>query len=460
MTARTALLVGRFHAVTQAQARWLEGLKTADVGQVVCVLTSADHAGTRRNPLDAATREAMLRPALERTGLPLVVVRLDDVPDSADWVEHVVRGVRAAGQELKTRTTSVYTSNRDVAALFEARGFGVVGGAVEGLTPSELLERVVEGRPWESEASPETRAVLGRPEVVARLRAIYGQRLVNDDGELGHARDFASYGAQMDASLRQKLDDILPWVKPGLVVDKGCGTGALLVELSRRFPTSALVGVDLSREFLRRCDENTYATDDVTLTFGDIIERNVEPGTATTVIYSSVMHEVYSYSGYDRGKIEKALTNAHAELQPGGQVVIRDGVSPPPASWHLRLLDEATRWSFERFSKEFRHGAGAPSQRLAGDEVIISSHLANEFLCKKDYQKNWHIEVHEEYGAHTLEEWGEVLTRCGFEPVHGHEYVNQWIAENRYQGHVDLTDELGQPLPWPATNCVVAGKKA
>lgn len=456
----TALLLGRFHAVTKAQSAWLASLAQAPVDRVVCVLTSANHSGTRRNPLDADTREVMLRPALEQAGKPFDVVRLDDVPESDAWVAHVVDGVkRATGLSLTTTDTTVYSANHDVRALFEAQGFPVVAGDVQGLTPHELLQRVVDGRPWQDDASPETIEVYTRPEVLQRVRALFAQTLLTDDGELGHARDFQSYGAQMDASLRQKLEDLVRWVKPGCIVDKGCGTGKLLVELSRLFPDSKLKGVDLSREFLRLCDENTYASDDVELVFGNVIDRNVAPGSATTIVYSSVMHEVHSYSGYDVTQIDRALGNAFTELSPGGHVLVRDGVSPKPATWRLELLTEQVRDTFERFAKEFRHGKGVAYERLGERTVRLTAHDANEFLCKKDYLKNWHIEVHEEFGPLTLDGWRDALVRAGFMPLHLVETVNPWIVSHRYEGAVALFDDEGHPLPWPPTNCVVVGRK-
>jgi SAM-dependent methyltransferase/nicotinamide mononucleotide adenylyltransferase len=457
-----ALLIGRFHAVTSAQARWLQSLGSRpDVTRIVCVLTSADHAGTRRNPLAGAVREQMLRPCLAAAGRPFEIVRVANVANNDRWVEHVVAEVeRAVRQRIAPDTARLYSANRDVDALFAAKGFPVVSEEARGLTPHELVQRIVDGREWKSEAAPSTIEVYEREGVVARLKAIYAQRLLNDDGELGHARDFGSYGAQMDASLKQKLEDLLPWVVPGRIVDKGCGTGMLLVELSRLYPDSALVGVDLSREFLRRCDENTYAGEDVTFAYGNIIERQLEPGTATTVIFSSVMHEVHSYSGFDRGQIDRALANAAAELKTGGQVLIRDGVSPGEMPWRLKLLDDATRAQFERFAKEFKHGAGAPHVRVGPDEVRLSAHLANEFLCKKDYLKNWHIEVHEEYGALTLDGWKAALERTGYEAVERRAYVNGWIAANRYAGTAELFDDAtGARLDWPATNAVIVGRK-
>jgi SAM-dependent methyltransferase len=455
-----ALLLGRFHAVTRAQAEWIASLGTADVDRLVCVVTSANHAATRRNPLEVALREEMLVPALQRAGKPFDVVRVDDIPNSAEWVDYVLSEVKRQKQlALTAADTHLYSANRDVDALFQAKGFRVVAQAVKGLTPHELVQRIADGKPWADEASPETRAVYARPEVASRVRDIFRQTLLNEDGELGHLRDFLSYGAMMDASLVQKLEDFLPHLAPGCIVDKGCGTGKLLVELSRLFPSSAIVGVDLSREFLRLCDENTYATEDVTLVYGNVIEQNVPPGTATSVIFSSVMHEVHSYSGYRREEIDRALRNALVELAPGGRVLIRDGVSPPEATWRLRLLTPQVRETFERFAKEFCHGRGAKFERLADDLVRLSSHDANEFICKKDYLKNWHIEVHEEFGPLTLEGWREALVRTGFAPLHLAEYANAWIVKNRYEGTVEVLDDAGARLPWPATNMVVVGQK-
>ncbi len=457
-----ALVIGRFHAVTRAQAAWLESLKSTSVDRLVCVVTSADHAGTRRNPLDVATREALIRPALERTGKPFELVRLNDIAESEHWVEHVVRGVHEqAHLTLEPAGTQVLSANRDVEALFAARGFTVVSPEVKGLTPHELVQRVVEGRPWQDEASPETKAVFSQPGFVTRLKALFQETLLTDDGELGHQRDFSSYGAQMDASLRQKLDDLVRWVKPGCVIDQGCGTGKLLVELSKLFPQSRFVGVDLSREFLRLCDENTYATEDVSFVSGNVIERHVPEGSATTVVFSSVMHEVHSYTGYDVTQIDRALKNACDSLAPGGHGLIRDGVSPEPARWRVTFLNAATKETFERFAKEFKRGQGVAFERVSADgfEVRLSAHDANEFICKKDYLKNWHIEVHEEFGPLTEGGWVDALRRTGFEPLHVTTTVNEWIVKNRYEGTVRLRDDAGAPLPWPATNVIAVGRK-
>ena len=458
----TALLCGRFHALTRAQGEAISALgRDPTVDGVVLVVTSADHAGTRRNPLPVSLRRAQLVPVLAALGKPWALGEVADQADDAAWVRAVIGAASAAaGRALSTGNTTVVTANRDVVGLFVEAGFHTSPLDAQGLVPSQLLELAAAGGAWQREAAPSTIAILD-DRVLATLRTIYGDHKRTDDGELAAHRDFDSYGAQMDASLRQKLDDLLPWVVPGCIVDKGCGTGKLMVELSRRYPSSALVGVDLSREFLRRCDENTYFAGDVRLVLGDAADEAVDRGTATTVIFSSIMHEIYTYSGYDQGQVNKAVASAAAELGPGGRILIRDGISPTPpdARWHLHLLTDEAQRAFDHFAVEFKHGAGAEHRRLAPDLVELSAHLANEFLCKKDYQTNWHIEVHEEYGARTLDGWRAVLTGAGLQIVEAREYVNPWIVDHRYAGQVALRDVDGRTLPWPATNAVVVAQK-
>ncbi len=460
-----ALLLGRFHALTRGQADLVASLsQEVNLERIVCVVTSADHSGTRRNPLDAETREELLRPALAATGRPFALVRVNDIPDDAAWVEHVRASVLAqAGIDLQPASTMLMSANRQVQALFSAAGFALAAAPAGGMTPSELLARIVDGKEWESAAGPSTVDVFARRDVPALLARIFGDKLRTDDGELATHRDFASYGAQVDASLVQKVEDLLPWVKPPRIVDKGCGTGKLMVELSRRFPGASLVGVDLSRELLRRSDENTYAGGDVELVAGDAADQQLPDGSADTVIFSSIMHEIYSYSGYDKGRIDRALASAARELKPGGRLLIRDGISPDPRDVLLDLIDEPTAAQLERFAREFKHGHGARFERVAARDgaaatVRMSAHDANEFLCKKDYLKNWDIEIHEEYGALTVGEWRAALARNFFEVVTITSYVNAWIQQNRYRDHVKVTELDGTSF-WPATNAVIIGER-
>jgi len=147
--------------------------------------------------------------------------------------------------------------------------------------------------------------------------------LLNDDEELCSGRDFAVYSQGMDASMSVKINDICPYVLAGKIVDKGCGTGTLLIHLSTLFADSQIVGVDLSRELLRRSLAQQYPNHNVSVVKANIIHRRFADNSLSTVIFSSVMHEVYSYTGYDRDQVRLALANTWHELAPHGRIIIR-----------------------------------------------------------------------------------------------------------------------------------------
>ena len=110
---------------------WLEALGTdASIDRIVCVLTSADHEGTRRNPLSTAQRIEIMRPLLEAAQKPYMLIAISDIPTTRVWVAHVVDQVKAqTGLQLLVGNTRVYTANHDVDRAFRAEGYGIVSQA-------------------------------------------------------------------------------------------------------------------------------------------------------------------------------------------------------------------------------------------------------------------------------------------------------------------------------------------
>lgn len=72
------------------------------------------------------------------------------------------------------------------------------------------------------------------------------------------------------------------------------------------------------------------------------LKQYVEQGTIDTVIFSSILHELYSYIPYEGSKfnhatIAAALRSAYDVLSPGGRIVIRDGIMTEPAEQNERF---------------------------------------------------------------------------------------------------------------------------
>jgi len=304
--------------------------------------------------------------------------------------------------------------------------------------------------------------------------------------ELAHNREFSVYSAQMDAALYNKISDIAPWVKEGVVVDAGFGTGELARYIALQHPASQIIGIDCSEHFLTNAMRHLANIANVRLVQGNIIDKHLATDSVDTIIFSTVLHEVYSYTGYDITAVEKALTSALDELKPDGRIIIRDGIMPEKKTAYLLLKNNngsqnitehpkclSTEAMFLRFIQEFKNGTGAPHRAMKNTGIIpprgfgerlycTSSHTAYEFLSKKDYRDNWHIEINEQFGYLTLKQYETLLEKLGYHIVSSRGFQNPWIVENRWEQDCILMEKTKNGFaqaPWPNTNAVIVAEK-
>ena len=297
--------------------------------------------------------------------------------------------------------------------------------------------------------------------------------------ELGRNRKFRIYSALMDAAIKQKAKDVMPWIKSGLIVDAGFGTGLLLFKIWEKFPNSRFIGIDISSHFFKKAQQQFRGIKNITLLKKNVIQKNLPNNSVDTKIFSTILHEVYSYNDYDIQFIKTALKNSFKELKPGGRVIIRDGIQPPPAKWCLALNSHdgksnprlhprflSTQAIFLKFIREFKKGRGTKCQKTTGPKkesfYCLNSADAYEFLSKKDYRANWHLEIHEQFGYLTLPKYKKMLQNIGFKVIFARSYRNPWIIRNRWQGKVKIykkTKKGLSPLPYPDTNVVIAAEK-
>ena len=75
--------------------------------------------------------------------------------------------------------------------------------------------------------------------------------------------------------------------------------------------------------------------------------------------------------------------------------------------------------------------------------------------------------MNEEFCFWSFSKWKQVLSEIGFrvgenpnQPELGSRtYVNPWIVEHRYRGHVNLFGNDGGQLNWPPSNMVIVAEK-
>ncbi len=465
------LIVGRWHGVTRDQESALRrSIDECGQGKLIFVITAADQAGTKRHPLSVVERKEIVTELGNQLGRPYEIYAVADILDSKQWVSHLCESIRSQSNgstRLNPADTLLVSANIDTSKRFEQAGYRTIAPCFQGTTPADMLATIAGGGDWQKLSTEATIRVFTRHGIDERVREIFSNVLLTDDGELSTGRDFQVYVAGMDASLGVKIEDICPHIKAGRIVDKGCGSGTLLVHLSTLFPSSEIIGMDLSRELLRTAEGQHYPHQNVSVVKGNIIHQRFAPGSLSTVIFSSVLHEVYSYNGYDREQVRLALRNARTELEPGGRMIIRDGIRPADRVVWMRM-DDQTEERFLRFAREFKGKSTNPGvkfeQRLHEEQkwFVLSSHEANEFLSKKDYLKNWKIEVNEEFGVFRLEQWKANLKASGYRIVEARSYLNPWIDLNRYRDrvwlHADGGDRPLAQLQFPDTTAVIVGE--
>ena len=259
--------------------------------------------------------------------------------------------------------------------------------------------------------------------------------------ELTTGRMFGAYGASMDAALADKAKDIEPHLVPGLIIDRGCGTGALMEYLARRKHT--VVGVEIS---------DTLTLDHVGVVHADINAPVFADGFASNVILSSVLHEVYSYKGYSLYPVLACLANCAREIHSGGRIIIRDIWSPESNIINnVRMFmgksdfDKAHELSsYQMKNHPIDNDLNMfdyvfPDNRESGTyEVVCGPRFAVEFLSKKDYTGHWKLELAETYTSVKISELREMAASIGLKVIYAEPIVNNWIMKNRWKKNIKI----------------------
>jgi len=303
----------------------------------------------------------------------------------------------------------------------------------------------------------ETRSQVAFHQMLKALCDLYGLR----KDELDRVANEASYLASMNAAKTDK-ERMLDFVRPGRIVEIGPGGGVVLDLLEARFPTSEIIGVDVSREVVAALETRARANGRrwrVVLGAAEsLAERDVD-----TVVCCSILHEVYSYTEprFQLASVERVIRAAFAALRPGGRLVIRDGVMPAPATRRIELLVPEARATFDLYVTQFE-GRPIRYRELGHNRVELSAADAMEFLYTYTWgPASFPYEVRELYGIMTYDDYVRALVEwCGDAaavvevPPAMRSYLQPGYRDN-LAGKIELTDEHDVPAELPDSNCLL-----
>jgi len=312
----------------------------------------------------------------------------------------------------------------------------------------------------------ETRSQVAFHQMLKALCDLYGLR----KDELDRVNNEAAYLASMNAARTDK-ERMLDYVRPGRIVEIGPGGGVVLDLLEARFPDSEVIGVDLSQEAIAALETQKRAGHRrwrVVLGAAEVLPELVGQSSVDTVVFCSILHEVYSYS--ERGgtkfhleSVRDVIRATWTTLRPGGRIVIRDGVMPAPGTRRIRFLAPDARPTFDVYVAQFE-GRPIAFRELAPDRVELSTADAMEFLYTYTWgPASFPYEVRELYGVlpyadyvAAIVDWvgGTSVAKVVDIPAHLRSYLQPGYRDN-LANKIELTDDHDRPVELPDSNCLI-----
>ncbi|ULO06774.1 class I SAM-dependent methyltransferase [Paenibacillus sp. 19GGS1-52] len=292
------------------------------------------------------------------------------------------------------------------------------------------------------------------------LRRDAFDRFHNEDSYLSQMNDTADYKAV-----------ILEYVTGHKVLDIGPGGGILLDLIEERMPGVTPVGIDISSNVVEALKKRKQLEGrQWEVLQGDALNLKdfVEAGSVNTVIFSSILHELYSYvplNGvkFNHDTVSAALRSAFDVLSEGGVIIIRDGIMSEPETQirRVRFLEKDGLMWLERYAKDFA-GRQIQFQRLDGQEVLMPVNDAMEFLYTYTWGEEAYIhEVQEQFGYFSPTQYAAFIEQTLGDQakieVFRH-YLQEGYTE-ALQGRVIVLDESGQEVALPDSTCFIVIRK-
>jgi SAM-dependent methyltransferase len=309
----------------------------------------------------------------------------------------------------------------------------------------------------------ETRSQVAFHQMLKALCDLYGLR----KDELDRVNNEAAYLASMNAAKTDK-ERMLDYVRPGRIIEIGPGGGVVLDLLEAKFPGAEIIGVDLSAEAVAALQAHARAGKHnwrVVLGAAEVLPELVGTASVDTVVFCSILHEVYSYTEpkFRLDSVRDVIRAAWSTLEPGGRIVIRDGVMPPPGTRRIRFIAPDARSTFDLYVAQFE-GRAIKFTELAADRVELSAADAMEFLYTYTWgPASFPYEVRELYGilayddyVSALVDWvgGPAAAKVIDIPAHLRSYLQPGYRDH-LANKIELTDDHDRPVELPDSNCLI-----
>ncbi len=298
---------------------------------------------------------------------------------------------------------------------------------------------------------------------VLRVFDLFGLRR----DEFDRLANEAAYLDTMNNAEESTKLSLLDYATGNVLVDVGSGGGVMLKALRKQFPQATVIGTDISESVIQHLI--SIGEDAIVHNF---VEGPLPDGKkADTIIFSSILHEIYSYTERD-GKhfqldsVKLALKNALASLSDRGRILIRDGVLVGEnRNLRIRMKDEGGVAFLQNYLRDFK---GLSEYRdasgewncvdLDGDIFEAPIDLVREFMFTYTWgPASYPQEVQEQFGYFSKADYEAFLQEIGMKVITSRE-----VVEPGYEEHLAASIELLDGADWKEipTNVIIIAEKA
>lgn len=264
---------------------------------------------------------------------------------------------------------------------------------------------------------------------------------------------------------------ILGYITGSRVIDIGPGGGVMLDLIEQELPQVQATGIDISANVIEALERKKQLEGHTWQVLkGDALDLSayLEPGQADSIIFSSILHELYSYIEFDgqkfnRNTIAAALRSAFDVLSEGGRIIIRDGIMTEPTTLHRRiqfLEPDGLDW-LKRYQHDFA-GRAIRYELVGEQEVVMPINDAMEFLYTYTWGEDPYVhEVQEQFGYFTPSEYAEFIhDTLGKDAViiEQRNYLQEGYTE-ALSNRIVFRNEDGSPAPLPDSTCLIIIEK-
>ena len=271
----------------------------------------------------------------------------------------------------------------------------------------------------------------------------------------------------MNASLNEKAV-LLKYIVGNKVLDVGPGGGALLDLIEKNRPELDLYGIDLSQNVIDKLQDKKIKENHAwNIVKGDALKLSTYFSNLDTIIYSSIIHELYSYIEFNGKKFNKetiaaSLKEAYASLAVNGRIVIRDGIMTSPKEQYrlIEFKDVKDIEILKRYCNDFE-GRKVTFEKVNDNTVKMLVNDAMEFLYTYTWgEQSYPLEIKEQFGYFTPEEYVDFIkeTLPNSKVIECKAFLQNGYEENLLP-KINIYDENGRVVKLPNSTCIIVVEK-